>query len=75
MANRPDPLSEPLWPGLRRLILFVLGVFVIVNAVATNGQNVGQMIIGTLLIGLIPVDELFAHIGQRWRLRRDDPDE
>ena len=65
MAERPDPLSAPLWPGLRRLILFILGVGVIVDAMASNGQNLGQLLVGSLLIGIIPVDELLSRIAKR----------
>lgn len=68
IGSPPPPsshLAAPPWPELRRLVLFVLGVVVIVNAVATNGQNVGQMAIGALLVGLIPVDELLARVGRR----------
>ena len=64
-SSKPDPLNAPLWPGLRRLTLFVLGVFVIVNGVATTGQNVGQLLVGSLLLGLIPVDELLNRLGRR----------
>jgi hypothetical protein len=60
-----DPLDAPLWPGLRRLTLFVLGVFVIINGVVTQGQNVGQLLIGALLIGMIPLDELIGRLGRR----------
>lgn len=64
-AARPDPLSAPLWPGLRRLVLFVLGVAVIVDALAGAGQQLGQLLVGSLLIGIIPVDELLDRVGRR----------
>lgn len=69
VAARPDPLSAPLWPGLRRLVLFVLGVAVIIDALTVSGQNLGQLLVGTLLIGIVPVDELLAEV----RRRRGNP--
>ena len=60
-----DPLSAPLWPGLRRLVLFVLGVVVIIDSLASAGQNLGQLLVGSLLIGIVPVDELLSRIAKR----------
>jgi hypothetical protein len=64
-------LGAPPWPGLRRLVLFVLGVAVIVNGIATQGQNVGQLVIGVILVGVVPLDELLGRLGRRWRPRDD----
>lgn len=57
------------------MALFILGLAVIVDALASNGQNVAQLLVGALLIGIIPLDELLARVGRRdgHRRRWDDP--
>lgn len=48
----------------RRLILFALGVAVIVDALA-DGEHLGQLVVGLVLVGLVPVDDLLSRIGRR----------
>lgn len=57
-----DPLDTPLWPGARRLVLFVLGVAVIIDAVIAPGDQLGNLVVGVLLVGLVPVDEMLGRI-------------
>jgi hypothetical protein len=48
----------------RRVILFALGVAVIVDAMASAGQQLGQLIVGLVLVGLVPVDEFLSRLGR-----------
>jgi hypothetical protein len=59
-----DPFTGPLWPGARRLILFIVGIAVILDALISEGANVGQLIVGTILVGVIPVDEFLNRLGR-----------
>jgi hypothetical protein len=45
--------------GLRRLVVFLLGVAVIVDALA-DGDHLAQLIVGAVLIGIVPVDEFLS---------------
>ena len=67
MVPPSDPLDAPLWPGLRRLILFVLGVAVICEALAAAGQNIAQLLVGALLVGMVSVDDVAERMANRRR--------
>jgi hypothetical protein len=56
-----------VWVGLRRLVLFVLGVAVILDGLVGASPNVGQLIVGAVLVGIVPVDEMLSDIGHRRR--------
>lgn len=70
MATGPPDLPHG-WAALRRLVLFVLGCAVIIDAVVGSPQHLGQLIVGLLLVGLVPVDELLGAITRPFRWRRD----
>jgi hypothetical protein len=46
----------------RRVVIFVLGVAVIIDALTEPTRVVAQLIIGTILLGVVPIDELVG----RW---------
>ena len=50
-----------------------MGLAVILDALFTAGQNIGQLLVGALLVGLVPVDEMLGRIVRR-RMRYDDDD-
>jgi hypothetical protein len=52
-------------------VLFLLGVAVVIDALVKAGNNVGQLLVGALLVGIIPVDELMARVGRRNGARPD----
>lgn len=48
--------------GLRRLVLFGLGVAVIIDAVVETPTHVGELATGLVLVGLVPVDEFLSRV-------------
>jgi len=48
----------------RQTVLFALGVFVVLDAVLSEGTHVSEMIVGLLLLGLVPLDALMARLGR-----------
>lgn len=53
----------------RQVVYFVLGVTVIVDAVAHAGTNVAEMVVGLVLLGLVSADDLVTHAIGQWRRR------
>jgi hypothetical protein len=55
-----DPGRAPRWWGwIRRVVTFVLGVWVIVDSlVEKNVPSVGKLIVGLVMIGVLPLDDL-----------------
>lgn len=47
---------------LRRLVYFLLGVALLIDAVVQAGANVPEMVVGLILLGLIPADALAARL-------------
>jgi hypothetical protein len=44
---------------LRQVVTFVLGVWVVIYAVTSSGKDLGFILAGFALIGLIPVERFF----------------
>jgi hypothetical protein len=51
----------------RRLILNLLGIAVILDAVASPGTHTGELATGLILLGLAPLDVLAAALEERIR--------
>jgi hypothetical protein len=56
--------ESPHWAPIRRLVLFVLGVTTIVDALVGTPQHLGQLVVGAILVGIIPVDELLSALSR-----------
>lgn len=48
------------WAAIRRGATFLLGAFVIIEAALSPDDPIAEYVIGTVLVGLMPVDELVA---------------
>jgi hypothetical protein len=46
------------WRPLRRVVTFGLGVAVILDALIDNVPGVGRLIVGLVMIGVLPLDDL-----------------
>ena len=65
MAVDPrDPRAN--WGPVRRIVVFCLGVATVIDAVVMKGDQIGQLLTGALLLGIIPVDQLLEAIGRRY---------
>lgn len=70
----PAEAEGPRWfPMLRRVVIFFLGCVVIIDALDATGtgRNIGEMIVGLVMIGLLPLDDLIGAIDRVRRPRRD----
>jgi hypothetical protein len=61
------------WGPLRRIVTFVLGVAVIIDALTAPTHVIAELIVGAVLIGVVPLDELVESIGFKWRRNRPTP--
>jgi hypothetical protein len=57
----------PRWGPVRRMVVFVLGIAVVIDAVLGTGNHIGELVIGAVLLGIIPVDELLDSLSRRFR--------
>ena len=62
--------AELVFTFLRRLIVFGLGCWVIGNALVNPEERIGQLVIGMIMVGVLPIENLSS-----WFRRRsyDDP--
>lgn len=72
----PDVRAWATFAGVRRVVVFLLGVFVIVDSVVGEHDSVGQLAIGAVMVGVLPLDGLVAWATAPWhtpaRRERDD---
>lgn len=55
------------WLLVRRVVTFVLGCAVIIDALLATVVSIGELVIGLILVGVLPIDDLFrlARRGRR----------
>jgi hypothetical protein len=74
--QNPLPVEEPVTPAnklssrahfaaTRRAVVFLLGVLVIIDAFFQSHHVVAQLIIGTFLVGVLPIDDFLVAIRRR----------
>lgn len=74
----PTPPNEPSphwWLMVRRVVIFILGVWVIVDSLLEKQTaSVGKLVVGLIMVGALPLDDLVLMIGQRRRISRHSDD-
>jgi hypothetical protein len=58
---------SPRWGPVRRIVVFLLGITVVIDAVLGTGNHIGELVIGAVLLGIIPVDELLDSLSRKFR--------
>jgi hypothetical protein len=53
------------WGLIRRVITFALGVAVMVDAIQMPNADTAELIIGLILVGVLPIDDLLAVIHRK----------
>jgi hypothetical protein len=53
------------WQAIREVVTFALGVAVIVDSFFTHDRSVGELVVGLVMIGVLPLDRLLGAIGRR----------
>ena len=61
------------WQFLRRVVIFLLGVAVIIDALAEDRSVVAELVVGMILVGVLPLDD-FMQLAMRYSRgdRKDD---
>ena len=66
--ERQHARTEGIFALVRRIVVFLLGVWVIVNALLHPDERISQLIVGMVMVGVLPIENIFS-----WRVtRRDD---
>ena len=60
------------WLWTRRIVSFGLGVWVIVDSLTEQTASVGKLIIGLVMIGVLPLDDLVKVIARAVTTRAGD---
>jgi hypothetical protein len=58
----------------RRVVVFLLGVAVIISALRSEHDTTVELVIGSVMVGLLPLDSLLATVGRRVPHRPEDAD-
>jgi hypothetical protein len=57
-----------IFAGIKRVVIFLLGVLVIVDSLLGGEDKLSQLIVGSVLVGILPVED-FLGFGSRVRNR------
>lgn len=60
------------WLSIRRIVTFLLGCTVIVDALLQTAIHTGELIVGLILIGVLPIDDLLRIFGRTRNGGHDD---
>jgi hypothetical protein len=66
MSGRTVETIEIVFTFVRRLVVFGLGCWVIGNALVNPEERVSQLLIGMVMVGVLPIENIFS-----WRVRKD----
>jgi len=66
-AERRDAAStfEVVFTFVRRLVVFGLGCWVIGNALVNPEERLGQLAVGMVMVGVLPIENIFS-----WKVER-----
>lgn len=53
------------WLWIRRVVIFGLGVGVVVDAVGADKVNIWELVIGMVLVGVLPLDDLARYLQRK----------
>jgi hypothetical protein len=53
------------WLWIRRIVIFGLGSAVILDALITNTVSIGELVIGLIMIGVLPLDDLARYLQRK----------
>ena len=65
-----SPPSHDGFAAVRRIVVFLLGCAVIIDALWDQNFVVPELIIGMILVGILPIDEFMASVRGRPPRRR-----
>ena len=53
------------WLWVRRIVIFGLGVGVVVDAVGADRVNIWELVIGMILVGVLPLDDVARYLQRK----------
>jgi hypothetical protein len=59
-GRRNVELLEVVFTFVRRLVVFGLGCWVIGNALVNPEERVSQLLIGMVMVGVLPIENVFS---------------
>lgn len=69
-SDAPTADRNSLIAAGRQFVIFLLGVAVILDALVAPGANIGELIVGLVLLGVVPLDNALMALADRWRTLR-----
>ena len=63
-------MAENVFTFVRRLVTFILGCWIIINALLHPDERISQLIVGMIMVGVLPIENLFS-----WWRRTPTPHE
>jgi hypothetical protein len=63
----PDPAAHPpaWWLWVRRVVIFGLGCWVVIDAMTAKSVPIWELVIGMVLIGVLPLDDLARYLQRK----------
>jgi len=53
-----------IFDAIRRITTFLLGVATVINALAHPDERIGQLVVGMVMVGVLPVESLMFWQGR-----------
>jgi hypothetical protein len=66
-------IVETAFTFVRRLVVFGLGCWVIGNALVNPEERVSQLLIGMVMVGVLPIENIFDRLDRRREPRQLPP--
>jgi hypothetical protein len=63
--------TEVVFAFLRRVVVFGLGCWVIGNALVNPEERLGQLAVGMVMVGVLPIENIFSW--RRVEVKKEEP--
>jgi hypothetical protein len=63
--------TEVVFAFLRRVVVFGLGCWVIGNALVNPEERLGQLAVGMVMVGVLPIENIFSW--RRAEVKKEEP--
>lgn len=63
-----------IFEGIRRIVVFLLGIIIIIEGLRDDTDAVPELIIGMVMVGILPIEDIFRVFGREPRRDRDKRD-
>jgi len=56
------PQGWHAFAAIRRVVIFLLGVFIILDALRDKSDSLAELIVGTIMVGVLPIENLLQWV-------------